>query len=60
MLLVLGDGLPVHSRCAISPHPVEGFGQPLDIQIVVERCQPLLRSLTSYFRYPLLFRAHVL
>jgi hypothetical protein len=39
---------------------VEGFGQPLDIQIVVERGQPLLRLLTSYFRYPLLFRAHVL
>ncbi len=60
VLFVLGDGLPVHSRRALSPHPVEGFGQPLDIQIVVERCQPLLRSLTSYFRYPLLFGVHVL
>jgi hypothetical protein len=27
---------------------VAGFGQPLDLQIVVERRQPLLRSLTSY------------
>ena len=59
VLFVLGDTLPVHSWRAIASHPVEGFSQPFYIQIVVERRQPLLRSLTSYFRYPLLFCAHV-
>jgi site-specific DNA recombinase len=49
-------GLAVHAGGRILARSVESLYQPGAVEVVVERGEPLLRSLLRQLRYPLLFR----
>jgi len=59
VLAVVGPTLAIDSGRTVRFDSFIGCLQPLHIQIVVERCEHLLRSFSPYLRYPLLYRAHV-
>src|SRR5262249_25371173 len=50
--------LSVHARSTVFARAPVRLGQPMKIQVVVERGEPHLRRLLRQFRYPLLFRGH--
>src|SRR5271167_3996669 len=55
---VVFSGLAIDTHGTVQTRPPDGFAQPIEVEMVVERGEPHRRRLLCQLRYSLLFRAH--